>query len=404
MRGLALPVGPLLELGPGEAGQRRRHGHARAPHLLVQGVGERAHEGLGGPVGGAAGHGVEPSDGGDVEHGAAPPLHHGTEGGGTEAEHGEGVDLHLLLLPVHRQLVERTVGAEAGVVDQQVHRTGPVRQSSLHRVAGHRGGQVCRQHLHRHAVGGGQFPGQRLQPVLVTGHHHQVRPLRGQAAGDGIADAAGRAGDQGRGPSWGWHGRNLPRWVQRVRTARPPMTTNPWRVRNPVPASSSSRATTIVAPRSAAAEHHAASRCAPAPRPRSTGRHHDGVQLGDRSVQVAHGRADRCTGGGDLLRLHHQRQGTALADRRRLRVHPAQRGHLVADHGHGPQGQLQPAAADHRRVRPGAPRRPGPSAPSRRRVGAAPSGAPPSPSTGPAPRPARPPRRGCGRAGTPRPG
>ena len=150
------------------------------------------------------------------------------------------VDLHLLLLPVHRQLVERTVGAEAGVVDQQVHRTGPVRQPSLHRVRGTPGADRSATSTSTvtpwAAVSSPASACSRSSSRATTTRSVPSAARRRAMASPMPLDApVTRAVDhRGAGMAGTYRGA-----VQRVRTASPPMTTNPWRVRNPVPASSS---------------------------------------------------------------------------------------------------------------------------------------------------------------------
>ena len=90
------------------------------------------------------------------------------------------------------ELEEAAAEAEAGVVDQQVHVDAEL--LDLARELGRLGGEVAVDDVGR----GRELLGELLEPVLAAGDQDQVVAAAGELAGELLADARGRAGDQCR--------------------------------------------------------------------------------------------------------------------------------------------------------------------------------------------------------------
>ena len=90
---------------------------------------------------------------------------------------------------------KRAVGAEAGVVDQQLDL-----DTELGDPGGQRGG-VGAEVAAEHAGLGGQLGGERLEAVGAAGDEDEVVAARGELAGELLADSRGGSGDQGRSSS-----------------------------------------------------------------------------------------------------------------------------------------------------------------------------------------------------------
>ena len=115
----------------------------------------------------------------------------------TEAGEGQNVDLNQLLFAAPLLLEKGAGCAEAGVVDQQVDLL--VRQFQLLQQAGYlqRLAKVAGAEQHLDAEALGQLVGDALQGVALAGHQNQVAATAGQGFGNGQANPAGGAGNQG---------------------------------------------------------------------------------------------------------------------------------------------------------------------------------------------------------------
>ncbi len=87
--------------------------------------------------------------------------------------------------------------AEAGVVDQQGDRPGPVGQPSLHPAQRLPVGEVRGEHLDLDAVLRPELLGELAQPLLVAGHEDEVVAARGELVGERAADPGSGTGDEG---------------------------------------------------------------------------------------------------------------------------------------------------------------------------------------------------------------
>ena len=128
-----------------------------------------------------------------MDDGAAVARHQIAQGGVRESDRGHDVQAVHLLLGGERRFPEQAVGAEAGVVHQELQAgLGPhaVRHARQIRL----GRQIGDEHLARGAVRPSELRGEGVQPVLPPGHQQQVMARR-QGAGELRADPAGGSGD-----------------------------------------------------------------------------------------------------------------------------------------------------------------------------------------------------------------
>ena len=98
---------------------------------------------------------------------------------------------------VRRCRRERTVDAEAGVVDEDVDRQLPRSElagDGLNRI---RGGQILGDDVRIHAMRSRQLAGERGETVRAARHEDHVRARRREQPGKLFADSAGGAGDKG---------------------------------------------------------------------------------------------------------------------------------------------------------------------------------------------------------------
>jgi hypothetical protein len=127
-----------------------------------------------------------------------PPLQHRRQQQlGQQGERGD-VDLYQARFFIGRRLGEQSVRAESRVVDQDVDRQPPGRQVADDGLGsrGHR--QILREHVGLDAMRADEIDGDRRQLVGAPRHQDQVDARSGEDVGQLFADAAGRAGDQGR--------------------------------------------------------------------------------------------------------------------------------------------------------------------------------------------------------------
>ena len=191
----ALDLHPLVELGLGEAGAQRHHGHALRLVLVVRPLAEAVHPGLGRRVGPAR---QERRHRRDVDDPAAATLGHRSERGVREPQHrgDEHVEHRLLLLD--GVLEEAVLEAEAGVVDQELD--GPLAVGEPRLDGGALGpvDEIGHQDLHLDVVRRPQLLGHGGEAGLVAGHQHEAVATGGELAGEFEADAGGRAGHECR--------------------------------------------------------------------------------------------------------------------------------------------------------------------------------------------------------------
>jgi len=184
-----------MELALGEAGAEGLHDDARALELAGQGLGEREHEGLARRVHGEERHGLEGRRGHDVDHSAALALDHAGQEAARQLHHRARVEVDHREEPLPRQLVKATGEADAGVVDEKVHLHTTPAELHLQRRARVRPREVEGDEVG--LVAPAQFPGERRQPVGPPGDEDETGAAAGEGAREGLADAAGGAGDEG---------------------------------------------------------------------------------------------------------------------------------------------------------------------------------------------------------------
>jgi hypothetical protein len=102
------------------------------------------------------------------------------------------------VLAVERDVGEGALAADAGVVDQEVDAGANPR---LDRVQLRRVAHVGDDDVDLHAVGGLELGGQLLEAITPAGDHHEVRTVGRELLGEGPADAARCAGDEGERPA-----------------------------------------------------------------------------------------------------------------------------------------------------------------------------------------------------------
>jgi chromosome partitioning protein len=124
-------------------------------------------------------------------------LGHRAEGGVAQPQDRGDEDLQHRGLVVGGVVEEAVLEAEAGVVDQQVDRPVAVGEPGLDRRELGAVGEVGDQHLDLHLVGAAQLLGHLLEAGGVTRHEDEVVAAGGELDGVLVADAGGRAGDQG---------------------------------------------------------------------------------------------------------------------------------------------------------------------------------------------------------------
>ena len=94
------------------------------------------------------------------------------------------------------QLIEDTVAAVAGIVDEDVD----LQPRFLNRMVDFVGSvslaQVLGDGVGLDAVRLVQFIGQLVQPLLSARHQHEIQAVAGDGPGVGLADSRGCAGDQ----------------------------------------------------------------------------------------------------------------------------------------------------------------------------------------------------------------
>ncbi len=117
-----MQAGAVLELGAGKARAEHHCLDAAATELLVDGLGEAEHEGLGRGVGRDLRARLEAAEGRDVDDAARTAWDHHGKGGVGEANEGHDVQLDLADLRADGQVVKAASGSEAGVVDEEIDR------------------------------------------------------------------------------------------------------------------------------------------------------------------------------------------------------------------------------------------------------------------------------------------
>src|SRR6185312_3976594 len=176
-------------VGAHVAGRDGVDGDAELRVLLRQRDGEAVHAGLGGGVVGLAVLALLAVDRADLHDAAPLAVAHALDHRAGDVEAGVEVGVHHLgpLLVAH--LVEGGVAGDAGVVDEDFHRTALRFDRLDHRRAGGGIGDVAGDHAHLDAVGGHRLaPGLGLFRVAVVGG--DPVPLPGEVAHDRAADAA----------------------------------------------------------------------------------------------------------------------------------------------------------------------------------------------------------------------
>ena len=114
-----------------------------------------------------------------------PPLaalDHRRQERASEHDDGLAVDPHHLRVAPFGHLPEAVVGAEPGVVHQQV---------DLDAELGHsrgQGGGIGAQVAGDHPCLGGKLGGQRIEPIGAPGDEHEVVPAGGELARELLAD------------------------------------------------------------------------------------------------------------------------------------------------------------------------------------------------------------------------
>ncbi len=116
-----------------------------------------------------------------------------------EPQHGGDQDVEHRDLVLDRVVEEPLFQAEPGVVDQQVDRPVGVAQPLLDQGDLVLLDEVGHQGLDLDPVVGAQGGGDLLEAGAVARDQHQVVAAAGQVDGEGVTDAGGGAGDQGRG-------------------------------------------------------------------------------------------------------------------------------------------------------------------------------------------------------------
>ena len=105
------------------------------------------------------------------------------------------VDLQHVELPIERQLYESALGAEAGVVDQDVHFEAHALQVGEEMGWGFRVGEVGGEDLGLNLVGFSQLGGQCFEGITFAGYQGEAAAVRREAAGQFKPNARGCSGD-----------------------------------------------------------------------------------------------------------------------------------------------------------------------------------------------------------------
>ncbi len=189
------------ELGLHRPGAERQDADAAAPVLLAQREAEVEHEGLRGTVDGEVRGGLEARRGGHVDHRTPAAREHAGQQLVGEVDEGDHVDHQLVVVALPVDGLERAAGAEAGVVDQEVHGEAPVGEFGADTAGGVGSGEVLDQDVGGDAVGLAEALGEVVQAVGGAGDQDEVVAARGELGGELGAEAGGRAGDQSSGGS-----------------------------------------------------------------------------------------------------------------------------------------------------------------------------------------------------------
>jgi hypothetical protein len=147
-------------------------------------------ERLAGAVHGLVGDRLHPGGGRDDDDAPPPSLDHRGEEGVGERDDGLAVDAHLLDLAVSVELHEASVGAEPGVVDEQVDAEPEVGDLAGKRAS--LGGEVAGNDM----GGAVKALGEGLEPIAATGDEDEVVPAGGELAGELLTDPRGGPCDQ----------------------------------------------------------------------------------------------------------------------------------------------------------------------------------------------------------------
>lgn len=113
-------------------------------------------------------------------------------------DRGGAVDVDQLEFPVERRLVEEAVGAEAGVVDQDVEPMAVGGQGLAESLAFVGVGEVGDEGGACDVVRALDGLGDGVEAVGAAGHEGEVVSARGELARDLLADTAGGAGHHGQ--------------------------------------------------------------------------------------------------------------------------------------------------------------------------------------------------------------
>ncbi len=185
--------------GPDIAGADRVAGHPALRPLERGHLGQPDHAVLGRHVGRLEGRGDQPVRRGDVDDAPPATLLHGGQRGAGGVEGGGEVDGDDRVPLLRRELLDRRDVLDAGIVDQDVDAAelGAGALDQRRHLGGLR--HVGRVVAHRDAMRRGEPRARRLD---LLGLAEAVQRDRGagrrQRLGDAEADAAGRAGDDGR--------------------------------------------------------------------------------------------------------------------------------------------------------------------------------------------------------------
>lgn len=191
--GLGPEGGP--DIGVGGAGEQGDHTNSFGTKFFAKRVGEGERGVLGGGVGGGSGEDASGGDGKVVYDGAS--AFHDSEGGLRDEECTVEIGIKNIFPDGEWKLFDREVGVgDASVVDEDVEASEFATGRAEQGVDGVRVADIAGVNEYLD-FGGGQFPAAFFQRGSVAGSEDEVTASVGEGAGDGKADAASSARDEG---------------------------------------------------------------------------------------------------------------------------------------------------------------------------------------------------------------
>jgi len=186
----------LLELRGRRARAQGADSHTVTLHLLGQPLCEQQVEGLTCSVCCHVGHGLVGGCRRNDQDVTRAAFNHASKVEAREVNHGGAVHLHDSEFALHIAMAELTVGADAGIVYQQVDSYAPFFGERKNLFRPFWLAKICGEHLNLDVMRRAQFSAQFCKPLFPSGREHKMRAPRRKFLRECPADAGTRAAHQ----------------------------------------------------------------------------------------------------------------------------------------------------------------------------------------------------------------